>query len=636
MICKKLFFLYIIYYLTIYFATILGLESMPPKIVIIFLTLALMCYNFNLVTSKKHYISPIHYDQSKPWPCKENQKCSTLSQFADEYPTQHLDSSTDLVLLPGQHHLKSELNVFDIRNFEMMAYSSNASMICDKSLRLTWTGVHQVLIFGIKIKGCGLNASSVKHFKIVNSTFIESVVSHTVLFIIQSNITITNSTFIFNMTGNTRDPKASSQESHFSSQLGISNKQSTWTKAFGAVIAATDKSNVVIINSRVEGNSALLGGVIFTELGSKISIANATITGSGFRNVTGGTIVYAETGSVLTMNNIIISDNKAVNGKGVVFLHNSSLVAYRAVCRNNLAQEGGVIYALNSKLTITESTFTGNSAVDHGGVLHLKHSIANINDCIFKYNTALNGGAIYSGPYSTVEVYRSSFTFNQAINDAGAILGDQGMLTILHVTFSDNRAKWAGAVAAYENTEIVIKECKLNYNKAKWGGALALHKGAISVKSSIIDYQQVTQQGGSIYVNAGILTVETSSIDYNEAEQDGGAIIGVDATLVINGTNFTNNAATYYGSVLHWSRGTIRCYGDFLVESNMAEKGLMYLYDSSATFIGNISFMDNHALLYTINSHVTFAGSTTFPMLEINSGEMEKKKMTKNEGTSSR
>ena len=64
----------------------------------------------------------------------------------------------------------------------------------------------------------------------------------------------------------------------------------------------------------------------------------------------------------------------------------------------------------------------------------------------------------------------------------------------------------------------------------------------------------------------------------------------------------------------------------------MAEKGLIYLYDSSANFAGNISFIDNHALLYTINSHVTFSGRTTFPMLEINSGEVEKKKKAKSEG----
>ena len=73
-------------------------------------------------------------------------------------------------------------------------------------------------------------------------------------------------------------------------------------------------------------------------------------------------------------------------------------------------------------------------------------------------------------------------------------------------------------------------------------------------------------------------------------------------------------------------------FGDFIVESNKAEKGLIYLYDSSAYFAGNISFIDNQALLYIVSSHIAFSGRITFPMLEINSGEVEKKKKADSEG----
>ena len=589
---------------------------MPPKLLIVLPALALM-YNFNLAISKKHYISPKH-DQSGP--CKENHQCSILSQFADEYPTRHLESSTDLVLLPGMHYLKSDLRIIDIQKFEMISYSSNASIIiCDKSSRFTWTGVHHVLISGINFRGCGLNkVDSVEHFEIMNSTFIESVHSHKTLFVIHSNVTIINSTFIFNLTGNTPDPKGFFQGLHFSAQPSA-----------GGAIAVTYKSNVVIRESRFEGNRAQFRGVTFVELSRNITIANV---GDGFENTASGAIIYADMSSIVTMNNTIISNNRAANSKGMVFLHNSSLITYRCIYRNNFAREGGVIYAYKSTLNITESTFTRNIALENGGVLLLKRSIANIDDSIFMHNTAFNGGGIYSGPYSILEVHGGNFTFNQATNDAGAVLGDQSVLTLVHIAFSDNRAKWAGAVAAYEKTDIIFEECKVSHNKAKWGGALALHMGTITLKNSIADYQHATEQGGVVYVNDGVLMVENSSFSNNEADLDGGAIIGVDAKLIINETNFTNNRANNYGSILHWSRGTINGSGDFLVESNMAEKGLIYLYDSSANFAGNISFIDNHALLYTINSHVTFSGRTTFPMLEINSGEVEKKKKAKSEG----
>ena len=125
--------------------------------------------------------------------------------------------------------------------------------------------------------------------------------------------------------------------------------------------------------------------------------------------------------------------------------------------------------------------------------------------------------------------------------------------------------------------------------------------------------------------------IENSSISNNEADLDGGAIIGVDAKLVVNGSSFANNRAKDYGSILHWNRGTIIVSGDILIELNTAEKGLTCLYDSSASFAGNFSFVDNHALIYTISSHITFSGRT-FPMLEINSGEVETKK-AKSEGS---
>lgn len=101
--------------------------------------------------------------------------------------------------------------------------------------------------------------------------------------------------------------------------------------------AISDKSNVVISQSNFVVNNAQLGGVIFAGLDSKITIANATITGTGFGNISSGAIVYAKTGSILIMNNAVISDNSAANSKGFIFLHDSSLITYRFVCRNNLA-----------------------------------------------------------------------------------------------------------------------------------------------------------------------------------------------------------------------------------------------------------------------------------------------------------
>ena len=226
-----------------------------PMILIISYILVLTSYSLNFKTTKKHYIqAPTHDQSSLSWPCKEDHQCSTLLQFA-KYLTQHslTDSSIDLVLLPGQHYLRSKFNIIDIQKFEMVSESSGSSIICDKLSRFTWTGVHHVLISGITFIRCRLNiVDSMGHIEIINSTFIENVVSRTVLVVIHSNVTITNSVFMLNATGNTQYPKALSYSSY---QVRSSAKQSL---AVGGVITATDKSNVVMIKSRFEGNSAQL------------------------------------------------------------------------------------------------------------------------------------------------------------------------------------------------------------------------------------------------------------------------------------------------------------------------------------------------------------------------------------------
>ena len=288
-------------------------------------------------------------------------------------------------------------------------------IICDGSSRFTWTGIHHVLISGITFRGCGLNqVDSVEHFEMVNSTlkFIESADGHKTLFVIHSNVTITNT--MFSVDGNTRAPNAFFEAWHSSTPASV-----------GGAITITNKSNVVIRESIFEGN------------------------GAHFENTVSGAIIHADMNSTVTMDNIIFSNNRAANSNGMVFLHNSTLITHKCVYRNNFAREGGVIYAYKSTLVITESTFSGNVALKKGGTLMLKHSIANIHDSIFIHNTAFNGGGIYSGQYSTVKIHRGNFTFNEAINDAGAVLGDQSILTLVQVTFSDNRAKWAGAVALY-------------------------------------------------------------------------------------------------------------------------------------------------------------------------------------------
>ena len=746
--------------------------ALMSSVVSLALSLVLCC-SINVATCTEYYIIPKEGDLSGHY--KENHQCLTLSQFTENHHSQHFDVRTVLNFVPGTHFLKSDLNIMSVNRFEMISLSLNSrtTIICEKSSRLAWNSTSHVSISYLEFSKCGLNiADSVDHFEIANSAFIGSAGSGSALWISHSNVTITKTFFISNTVGSSHGP--------------TSNDHTTDTVYVGGAIFATRESNVSISESKFVGNGAQHGGAIFVELGSRITIHHSALNGTGSRNVTSGAALYAEIGCSVTIDNTTISDTSALDNGGSVFLHNSSLTAYRCVflnnsapvgggvfayqstinfskCqfnsnvagylqsvfnentdttqttngsnstntvggyggalyvewsnlsidlsvflsnraykdggairayngsvqlhrsnfsyntanqfggavsarssnllvndtllsyntadniggavhvvgrdtpqaenntatyddkdelvtftikdstfRNNSANYAGALYSYKATLTISRSNFTANSAVENGGALMLEQGMATVQVCNFTHNKAHNGGGIYSRENCTVIVDNSMFTFNYVTNDAGCLSGDHNMVTIRASIFRNNMAKWAGAVAAYVEATVTIHNCTFKHNKAKFGGALALHMGKLIVKRSIIMHQDGMKEGGVAYAHLGVLIIESSLISYNRARKDGGALTGVDAELRVHRTNFSHNEARYYGSVVHWTKGTINVYGDLLFEFNTAQRGVMYLYDTTAQCTGNATFLHNHGSLFTFNSDITFTGSTIF------------------------
>ena len=444
-------------------------------------------------------------------------------------------------------------------------------------------------------------------------TFLEhSVQSGGVIFAYMSVINLSECNVTSNVAG-------------YSQSMGVANPHSsagTAAPSYGGAMY-TLQSELSIDRCVFASNKAYnRGGVIYAESGSVI--LHKSNFSYNVANLFGGVVLIKNT--ILTVNKSMLSHNRANDTGGVIYttfkksthavVSDNVITLYESTMSNNSANlSAGALYSYAAFLNATRNNFTANSVTlnGNGGAMTVQQGTAMVTDCNFTHNQATNGGSISSIDNSIVIVENSTFTFNNASNDAGGITGAQNTVMIRNCKFISNTAKWAGAVAAYENSTITMETCTFIYNRAKWGGALASYQGTLIVNSSTLMHQEATKEGGAVYSHVSSLIIEKCKFSNNTAMKDGGALTGVGARMnIVHGSDFHNNEAKYYGSVIHWMNGAIHTSGEMTIHMNAALKGVIYLYDTTADFTGNTTFKQNHGSLYTVSSHVTFSGITVF------------------------
>ena len=394
------------------------------------------------------------------------------------------------------------------------------------------------------------------------------------------------------------------------SDLNIDRCVFTDNKAYnrGGVIYA-ENGSVRLHNSTFSYNVAdLFGGVVF--INNTILIVNKSMLSHNMANDTGGA-VYASFRSSTSEATTTFAD-AAVASDNI----NNSITVYECTVFNNSAKwYAGALYSYGAFLDATSNNFTNNSVIlkGNGGAMTIQQGTATVTDCNFTHNKAYNGGSISSSDNSIVIVENSTFAFNSATNDAGGITGAQNTVMIRNCNFRSNTAKWGGAIAAYENSTITMEKCHFMNNRAKWGGALASYQGALVVNRSTLMHQEATKEGGVIYSHVSSLIIEKCLFSNNKAMKDGGALTGVGARLnIVHGSDFHNNEAKHYGSVIHWTNGAIHTSGETTFDMNIAQRAVIYLYDTTANFTGNTTFAQNRGSVSTVSSDVTFSGITVF------------------------
>ena len=172
-----------------------------------------------------------------------------------------------------------------------------------------------------------------------------------------------------------------------------------------------------------------------------------------------------------------------------------------------------------------------------------------ITNCIFRNNSAISyhdyshGGA---GCVRTGTVYSNCiFIDNHA--DWGGALTFHASGKILNCTFIDNKAdRYGGALSTgfeYDYMELSILDCNFDGNSAPLGGAIQAKGLNILIDDSNFKNNAATDYGGAINIEADDVTIRDSIFNSNKAYINGGAIHIKGKNTQVQNSSFLSNEA---------------------------------------------------------------------------------------------
>ena len=273
--------------------------------------------------------------------------------------TLNQSSNVVLILMPGNHTLRTEFSITAKNCFSMSVYdcASSYTITCISSSRMTISSVDTVVISGLSFNNCGgSTARHVNSFTLKDSNFIVDPQSYVYRsyrarawsVIGSESVTVDGCTFIANT--------ASRQ---------------------GAALHISSVTNVIIVLCTFNDNTASggdgQGGAVYIN-----AAINCIINGSTFFN------------------------NRLGGGGaegGAVYINATNSTIYMSTFTNNRNGGGGA----------------------KGGAVYVNATYSTINSTVFKYNTALGGGAEGGALYIRARnsiIGLSTFINNSATHDA--------------------------------------------------------------------------------------------------------------------------------------------------------------------------------------------------------------------------
>ena len=632
------------------------------------LLLVVIAVAFTLVHSASgsavHYVTP---SQGIQCPEGESMNCLTLSMLAAN-TSNFFDADMTLIFLSGNHTLQTDLIMANIDKLLILTTNASvtASITCSSGVDLKFINVTQLNISGLEFIGCSSTIELVDQFTLEDAGF-HGGDNSSALQLIQTNTNIVRTYFTSNTVGILKkissvpyayiDSSDYSYYYYFSLLLaeGQFSYQSFNARAGGALLVTNSK--VEISSSHFESNEAEVGGAIFSQMGSNITITNCTFVNNKAncrdQYCSGGALFIGSRCTAVAHNNTFLnntseysggavallrgnfidyqnaySGNRALHlGGGIVASNMSTVELVESNISNNTAGgAGGAIFIINGLVIINSSSFHGNEASRyHGGVVYASTSIITVHNSTFDNNEAMYGGVVLAYYLSSITVHNSSFDNNEARQGGVVYATDQSNITVHNSYFDNNEAEWGGFVYATDQSNITVHNSYFDNNEARsYGGVVYASTSNITVQSSYFDNNEARSYGGVVYATSqSNITVHNSSFDNNEAEWGGvvfatdqsnitvhnssfdnneaGSIGGVvyanyQSSITVHNSSFDNNEAMYGGVVLAYYLSNITVHNSsFDNNEAMGDGGVVYAIDQSSITVHNSSFDNNEA-----------------------------------------
>ncbi|CAG9321390.1 unnamed protein product [Blepharisma stoltei] len=375
--------------------------------------------------------------------------------------------------------------------------------------------------------------------------------------------------------------------------------------------------------------------------------------GSIFRHnsAVSGPCLRLQNSAIVKLNqSYLFSNTGSMYGGAILLSSNSIFFCNSCNFTNNVALEGGAIYAeQDSLISISDSLFYKNSCKDDGSTIYIFNSNRNssINYSQIYENHSENGGTIivinsklsidslilknnnggFKLAISAVDILNSKF-FNQSCAQGCFInLSAGSSLYIYNSIFSNGSSSDSGGAIYSSSSNILIEQSEFNhFSSVKPGGfiyswfdnSLQIKKSKISVSSSlgsggvIYVFLTPTVIANSIfndYVKSGIygsylkeLDISQSTFSNGSGAYGGGICCKTCSNVKINACSFENNTASSAGGALYFESdldtsetNTYQIDSSSFINNSAPIGGALYANDLSLS-ISSASFIENKAL----------------------------------------
>ncbi|MBW2380309.1 MAG: hypothetical protein JRG70_12295, partial [Deltaproteobacteria bacterium] len=245
----------------------------------------------------------------------------------------------------------------------------------------------------------------------------------------------------------------------------------------------------------------------------------------------------------------------ATDGDGGGILNAGAFTLTSSTVTANTANRGGGIHNLETgNLTVSNSTLAQNTVESFGGGIR-STGVAELVDSIVSNNIAMiAGGGIATFRTGAMTIVGCAITDNVATRQGG--IGNLGDLTVSDTTVSGNTAldEDGGGIANFDGATATLFNTTVSLNRAgRHGGGIENRLGGTLVLvETTVEGNSTSEDGGGIW-NRGTLTLTNSTVTTNNAVRGGGVRNDETGTLVIAGSDISENVATTWGGGIHSS-----------------------------------------------------------------------------------